>query len=332
MKRVSIKDIAEKVGVSTALVSYVMNGLEKEKRVGAGVVERIREAARELNYSPNQIARSLRKGSTRTIGLIVTDIANPFFGNMARVIEDEAGKLGYTVIFGSSDEDSDKMRRLLDTLIYRQVDGFIIVPAENSENQIRNLLERHIPVVLVDRYFEEVETSYVVLDNFEASYFAVNRLIRKGYQRIGMVAYHSSLVHMKERVRGYDAAMTENGLEKNIRIGRVSYNAVKADSEVILADFMKGEDRIEALFMATNSISLSCLYYINRNGIRVPDELTLIGFDGNEAFDFFYYPLSFVEQPVADIGRKAVQILAAQMEGSTETTRIIVNNELIVRD
>lgn len=332
MKRVSIKDIAEKVGVSTALVSYVMNGLEKEKRVGAGVVERIREAARELNYSPNQIARSLRKGSTRTIGLIVTDIANPFFGNMARVIEDEAGKLGYTVIFGSSDEDSDKMRRLLDTLIYRQVDGFIIVPAENSENQIRNLLERHIPVVLVDRYFEEVETSYVVLDNFEASYFAVNRLIRKGYRRIGMVAYHSSLVHMKERVRGYEAAMTENGLEKNIRIGRVSYNAVKADSEVILADFMKGEDRIEALFMATNSISLSCLYYINRNGIRVPDELTLIGFDGNEAFDFFYYPLSFVEQPVADIGRKAVQILAAQMEGSTETTRIIVNNELIVRD
>lgn len=332
MKRVSIKDIAEKVGVSTALVSYVMNGLEKEKRVGAGVVERIREAARELNYSPNQIARSLRKGSTRTIGLIVTDIANPFFGNMARVIEDEAGKLGYTVIFGSSDEDSDKMSRLLDTLIYRQVDGFIIVPAENSEKQVRNLVERHIPVVLVDRYFEEIETSYVVLDNYEASYHAVGRLIRKGYRRIGMVAYHSSLVHMKERVRGYESAMTESGLEKNIRIGRVSFNALKEDSETILSDFLKGEERVEALFMATNSISLSCLYYINRNGIRVPDELTLVGFDGNEAFDFFYYPLSFVEQPVAEIGRKAVQILAAQMEGSRETTRIIVRNELVVRD
>ena len=332
MKRVSIKDIAEKVGVSTALVSYVMNGLEKEKRVGAGVVERIREAARELNYTPNQIARSLRKGSTRTIGLIVTDIANPFFGNMARVIEDEAGKLGYTVIFGSSDEDKEKMSRLLDTLIYRQVDGFIIVPAENSELQIRNLLEKHIPVVLVDRYFEELETSYVVLDNYEASYHAVDRLIRKGYRRIGMVAYRSSLVHMRERVRGYEAAMKENGLDKNIRIGRVSYNAVKADSEVILSDFLKGDERVEALFMATNSISLSCLYYINRNGIRVPDELTLIGFDGNEAFDFFYYPLSFVEQPVADIGRKAVQILAAQMEGSKETFRITVRNELIVRD
>lgn len=332
MKRVSIKDIAEKVGVSTALVSYVMNGLEKEKRVGAGVVERIREAARELNYTPNQIARSLRKGSTRTIGLIVTDIANPFFANMARVIEDEAGRLGYTVIFGSSDEDKDKMSRLLDTLIYRQVDGFIIVPAENSEIQVRNLVEKHIPVVMVDRYFEEIETSYVVLDNYEASYRAVDHLIRKGYRRIGMAAYCSSLVHMKERVRGYEGAMTENGLAKNIRVGRVSYNAVKEDTETILTDFLKGEDRIEALFMATNSISLSCLYYIHRNGIRVPDELTLVGFDGNEAFDFLHYPLSFVEQPVAEIGRKAVQILAAQMDGSKETTRIIVNNKLIVRD
>lgn len=332
MKRVSIKDIAEKVGVSTALVSYVMNGLEKEKRVGAGVVERIREAARELNYTPNQIARSLRKGSTRTIGLIVTDIANPFFGNMARVIEDEAGRLGYTVIFGSSDEDKDKMSRLLDTLIYRQVDGFIIVPAENSEIQIRNLMEKHIPVVLVDRYFEQIETSYVVLDNYDASCRAVDRLIRKGYRRIGMVAYCSSLVHMKERVRGYETAMTGSGLTENIRVGRVSYNALKEDTETILTDFLKGEDRIEALFMATNSISLSCLSYIHRNGIRVPDELTLVGFDGNEAFDFLPYPLSFVEQPVVEIGRKAVQILAAQMDGSKENTRIIVHNELIVRD
>ena len=104
-KRTSLKDIAAKVGVSTALVSYVMNGQEKEKRVGSEIVEKIREAAIELNYKPNQIASSLRKGSTNTIGLIVADIANPFFGQLARIIEDEASKYNYIVIFGSSDEN-----------------------------------------------------------------------------------------------------------------------------------------------------------------------------------------------------------------------------------
>ena len=104
-RRVSMKDIADKVGVSIALVSYVLNGQEKEKRVGAEVVKKIREAAKELNYQPNQIARSLRTKTTKTIGLVVADIANPFFGQLARIIENEANNFGYTVIFGSSDED-----------------------------------------------------------------------------------------------------------------------------------------------------------------------------------------------------------------------------------
>ena len=198
-KRTSLKDIAERVGVSTALVSYVLNGQEKEKRVGAEVAQRIREVMKEMNYSPNQIARSLRKGSTKTIGLVVTDIANPFFGVMARFIEDEASKHGYVVIMVSSDEDFEKSAILVDALLNRQVDGFIIIPADGPSDYIRNLVYNDKPVVLVDRYFPDVSTNYVILDNHGACYDATECFIRKGYKSIGMVAYKSSMIHMKER-------------------------------------------------------------------------------------------------------------------------------------
>ncbi|MBK5261935.1 MAG: LacI family DNA-binding transcriptional regulator [Peptostreptococcaceae bacterium] len=230
-KRISLKDIAKKVGVSTALVSYVISGREKEKRVGKELVAKIREVARELNYKPNQIAQSLRTGTTKTIGLIVADIANPFFGSMARIIEDEASRYGYTVIIGSSDEDSSKSETLIDTLIKRQVDGFIIVPAEETVTQIKLLQESGVPLVLIDRYFEEVNCNYVGLDNFGATYDAISHLIENGYKRIGIIFYKSRLIHMQERVRGYVEAMKENQLENEIRIKEIHYNFVESEIE-----------------------------------------------------------------------------------------------------
>ncbi len=133
-KKVSQKDIARKVGVSTALVSYVLNNL-KEGRINKVVAQKIRETAKELNYRTNQIARSLKMNKTFTIGLIVADISNSFFSSLARIIEDEADKKNYTVIFGSSDENAQKSWKLINALVDRQVDGFIIAPAENTESQ-----------------------------------------------------------------------------------------------------------------------------------------------------------------------------------------------------
>src|SRR5690554_2178605 len=186
-KKVSMKDIANKVGVSTALVSYVLNGLEKEKRVGTEVVKKIHNAARELKYKPNQIARSLRKGSTNTIGLIVADISNSFFAQLARVIEDEAARSGYTVVFGSSDENSEKSATLIDTLLNRQVDGLIITPSEGSAEQIKTLIQGDIPVVLIDRYLPDLTTNRVVLDNYMATYDATECFVSKGYKKIVMI-------------------------------------------------------------------------------------------------------------------------------------------------
>ena len=330
-KRVSLKDIAEKVGVSIALVSYVMNGQEKEKRVGADVVERIREVARELNYKPNQIAQSLRTGSTKTIGLIVADISNPYFGNMARVIEDEALKHGYTVIFGSADENLKKSASLVDTLINRQVDGFIIAPAEGTESQIKAIQEKKTPLVLIDRYFPEVPTNYVVLNNFDASYDAISHLIEKGYRKIGMIAYQSTLIHMQERIRGYVEAMKKYEPESEICIEEVSYDNVNTDTSKAIDKLTTGEKKVDALFFATNALTISGLYCIQKLKLKVPDELAIIGFDGNAAFDFFSSPITFIEQPIEEMGREAVRVLVEQINGANETAQINLRHTLIKR-
>lgn len=330
-RRVSLKDIADKVGVSTALVSYVMNGLEKEKRVGANVVVRIKKAALELNYKPNQIAQSLRTGTTKTIGLIVADIANPFFGNMARVIEDEASRFGYTVIFGSSDEDRIKSASLTDILMNRQVDGFIIVPAEGTALQIKTLQERGIPVVLTDRYFGEITTNYVVLDNYRASYDAISHLIENGYKRIGMIVYQSTLIHMQERIRGYVDAMKASHLEDEIRIEEVRYDFVNSDIEQCMNSLTGGGKKVDALLFATNALTISGLYCIRKLNLKVPEELAIIGFDGNAAFDFFSSPVSYIEQPIEEMGREAVRVLVEQINRSGKIEEIKLRHTLIKR-
>ncbi|HLN73315.1 MAG TPA: substrate-binding domain-containing protein [Prolixibacteraceae bacterium] len=331
-KRVSLKDIATKVGVSTALVSYVMNGLEKEKRVGPDIVKKIREVARELNYKPNQIARSLRKGSTNSIGLIVADIANPFFSQMARIIEDEAARNHYTVIIGSSDENCSKSASLIETFLDRQVDGFILVPSEGCRDQIEGLVKREVPVVLVDRFIPELNTNYIVLHNFMATYEAVTHFLSKGYNRIAMVAYQSSLIHMQERVNGYRQAMIDNQLEENIQIKELSYNHVKEDMQKAMEEMLTGDQKPNALLFATSILSVTGLYAIRNCNLKVPDDIAVIGFDGNEVYDFFYSPLTYIEQPLEDMGKEAVRVLLNQIKGSTKKEQIMLKHQLIQRE
>ena len=210
-KKVCLKDIAQKVGVSIALVSYVLNN-QKLSRINKDVAQKIKDVAKELNYRTNQIARSLKTNKTFTIGLIVADISNPFFSGLARIIEDEAEKNNYTVIFGSSDEKAEKSLKLINVLVNRQVDGFIIAPAENTASQILYLQENEIPFVLVDRYYPDIKASHVAIDNYKASYTAVSHVINNDRKRIGMITYDTTMFHLQERKKGYIDALKEKGL------------------------------------------------------------------------------------------------------------------------
>jgi len=331
-KRVSLKDIANKVGVSIALASYVMNGQEKEKRVGAEVVKKIRQAAEDLNYQPNQIARSLRTGSTKTIGLIVADIANPFFGHLARIIEDEANNFGYTVVFGSSDEDDFKSEALMKTLLNRQVDGLIIVPAENTSIQMRNLIKKKFPVVFLDRYFPEINASYIVLDNYQATSEATHHLYEKGYRRIAMVAYKSSLIHMKERIRGYSETMRTLGIKENCCVREIRFEHSLKDMENVFNELLGQNKMTDAIICATNALSVHGLICAKKNNILIPDDIAFVGFDGGECFDLYRSPLTYVKQPLEEMGKEAFRVLLDLINGSSKTSHIILNPTMIIRE
>ena len=332
-KKIALKDVAQQVGVSAALVSYVLNGKEKEARVGADMAKRIKKAAAELNYQPNLIAKSLKMGKTKTIGLIVADISNPFFSTIARIIEDEAKKHGYVVIFGSSDESAEKQRDLIDVFSTRLVDAFIIAPAAGTENQIETIIKRGVPVVLVDRFFPGLKVDYVHINNFNASNKAVKQLIKNGRRKIGMLAYDTAQSHMQDRKHGYKSALKENHIRfKKEWLIEASYQNIEKDVAIKLKALLKPL-QIDALFFATNSLAVAGLKEINKLKIKVPEELAIISFDESDAFDFFYSPVSYVSQSLTDIGNEAVKLILNKLHNkSKKNSDIVVEAKLIVRE
>ena len=327
LKKISLKDIAEAAGVSTALASFVLNGKRKEYRVGEETAQRILKIANDMNYQPNLAAKSLRSGKTKTIGLVVSDISNPFFSQLARVLEDEAAKQNYTVLFGSSDENKDKMNSLVGNLINKGVDGLIIVPCEGSERIIASLVYDNVPIVLFDRYFSDINVSYVALNNFNASYVLTKHLLEVGYNAPCMVAYDVDLIHMKERVRGYKKAMGDVGKKNFINVVCLKQNAPRKSADRLLPKMV--DAGVDAFLFATNMISLACLYTIKDMGKGIVGKIGLAGFDGNPAFDFFNVPISYIRQPIDILAQKALEILIDSMANGNTVQSVLAEGELV---
>jgi LacI family transcriptional regulator len=188
-----------------------------------------------------------------------------------------------------------------------------------------------VPVVLVDRFLPGVNTNYIVLDNFKATYEAVNHFVDKGCQRIAFIAYQSSLIHMQERIRGYRQAMIDHHLEEAIQVKELLYNHAKDFMDNGVGELLAGGQKPDALLFATNALSISGLYAIKNHGVKVPEEMAVIGFDGNEAFDFFYSPLTYIEQPIDEMGKESVRILMDQIKGNSQTVQIELQHQLIQR-
>lgn len=330
-KKVSLKDIAGKVGVSVALVSYVLNN-KKEGRISKTVAQKIRDTAREMNYRTNQIAKSLKTSKTHTIGLIVSDIANPFSSSLARIIEDEADKNNYTVIFGSCDENPQKSWTLIETLLNRQVDGLIIASPVQTETQIQYLQQQEIPFILVDRYFPALQTNYVVLDNHHAAFTATKYLVDCGYKYIGLITYNTSLFHMQERTRGYTDALHQGKISvKKSYIRETDIANMETGIQKAVNQLLALRQPPDAILFTTNLIALHAVKYINAKRIRIPEQLALVCFDEVDAMDLFYAPLTYLRQPLQQMGRTATQTLLKNMNGDTTLTQIKMEAELVIR-
>ena len=326
-KRVLLKDIAREVGVSVTLVSFVLSGKEKEQRVGKAVAEKIRRVAEEMNYRPNLLAQSLRHGRTYTIGFVVADISNPFFARLARVIESRANERGYSVIFANSNENAAQFQKILSTLRNKSVDGFIIVPIEHSQEEIMRLQQESVNFVLLDRYFPQIDTSYVAIDNYTAACNATRLLLGKGCVSPLYITYKSDLIHMAERRRGFLDTVAAAGIKGEI--AEIRFSSIKEEIETVMKTRVLTGRQHDSIFFASNTLSqygLKCLFSEQK---KIFEQLPIVSFDYSDSFDFTSVP--YLLQPIEEMGVRAVDILVDMIEDKqTQSVKETLPVQLIV--
>lgn len=325
MKGISIKDIAKQAGVSPTTVSFVLNGKAKEKRISDQVSKKILKIATKLKYKPNQLARGLRTGKTKTIGLIVEDIANNFFANVAKVVEDEADKHGYKVLFGSTEDNSEKAHGLLEVLKYRQVDGYIITPTKNMEKEIELLKMVRKPVVLMDRYLPNVDSHYVVVDNFQGAFAATSHLVDQGYKKIAIITTTSDQVQMRQRMDGFVAALRKHNIPFNRNVvKRLPFEMDRAGCTQEISRYLKTAKGVDAVFFATNYLGIYGIEGIRSLGLRIGEDVGVVSFDDHDLFRLHSPSITCVAQPIEEIGRQIVNLLMKELNHPSATPQQIV--------
>jgi len=313
MSRVSIKDVANQVGVSVATVSLVLNGKDKNGRVSEALAEKIRNEANAMNYKPNSLARGLRSGRSETIGLIVADISNPFFAQMAFYIQEYAEKHEYSVIITNTNESTDKMEKMISVLRSRQVDGFIIVPTEHGEKLIEKLVKDKVPVVLIDRYFPEINVSHVTINNYQASMEATNFLFNLNCKQIAQLVYKNSLPHMQDRMEGYIDSMKKKNLYNPNLVKEVDYRTLGSDVQKAIFELVSGDTKIDAIFFATNTISTIGIKVLADLNIKIPNDIKVVCFDKIDALELSQFSIPYIQQPVSEMGERSVDLLLQQI-------------------
>ena len=311
-KKISMQSIADVVGVARSTVSFVLNGKEKEGHINEEIAEKVRETAKKMNYEFNQVARSLRTGRSYTIALIVANISDVFFGTLAYHIQEYAEKEGYLLVILNTGERKERLASIFKMLANRQVDGIIMVPVSNIESDYIEKLNPNIPMVYVDRYFESFNTSRIHINNYEVSKMATQLLIGKGCKRIALVSYHETLMHIRERKRGYLDALSANNYYAEDLVCEVDY----FNSKDKIADFLKEKFRespaIDGIFMATgglSSITIRCLMDMN---IKLQSDVQLIGFGNIDVTTSVSIP--YIKQPMLEMCKQSLDILLNQIE------------------
>lgn len=329
-KKVSIKDIAKMVGVSPSLVSMVLNGKAEQYRIGEEVARRVEETAKEMHYVPNVYAKTLRSGKTQLIGLIVTDISNPFYSAIARIIEDRASELNYTVLISSTDEDLDNTERLVDVLQNKGVEGLILVPCDGSMKLVQRLYESHFPTVLLDRYFPDIDLSSSGLDNYRATELATEHLLGQGYKNIALIAYNTEMHHILDRISGYEDTMKNAGLNAYIHVCKVDILNPRPGIREALEELVH-KQHVDAVMFLTNMLATNGLYCLNEMNVEIPEEIAVVGFNGNDAFNLFYSPITYVRQPIEQIAKGSIDILIKRIKKSNYKSKLFLEPELVIQ-
>lgn len=307
---VSIKDIAKEVNTSISSVSLVLNGKAKGKRISDALAVRIVKAAERLGYHPNQVAVSLRTGQTKTVALIVEDIANNFFSSLAKTIEDEAKFYGYNVVLCSTENDIEKGKEVIRMLSKQQMDGYLITPMPGIEKEITGLVANGRPVVLMDGYLKETDIPYVVVNNFKGMQYGIELLIKKGYKNIGYVTVDQEKLQIKEREAAWRQTLKKNGLMCSSKyLLKVAFDSKEITAEKKIEDFLEQNRKLDAVVFATNYLGIFGLKSIRNLKLKVPESIAVLCFDDHDIFDLHTPSITAIQQPIMQMAKVAVTIL-----------------------
>ncbi|WP_165423847.1 LacI family DNA-binding transcriptional regulator [Ktedonosporobacter rubrisoli] len=326
---VTIKDVASHASVSVATVSAVMNG---NKYVSPELAQRVRESIATLGYKRNSFARGLKTQISYSIGLIVPDITNPFFTNIARGVEDVANAHNYSLILGNTDEDPEKEKKYLHLLESKQADGLIIAVTARSREYLQELPLRDLALVSVDRSLFDLGIDTVMVENREGTRSAIEHFIALGHRRIGLVTGLRGIAPTEERLAGYTEALEKHGIPIDPALIAMTYARIDGGEQGAM-QLLTLQDRPTALFLMDGTMTIGALQAVARLGLRCPEDLAIACFD-----DFTWAPvmrphLTVVDQPTYEIGQQAAHLLFERLLNRKKNPREIrLQTHLIVRE
>ncbi|MDF2520036.1 MAG: transcriptional regulator [Clostridia bacterium] len=327
---VTIKDIARLSGVSIATVSKIING--KDSDIGKPTIERVKRIIEEQNYTPNIVARSMVTKKTKTIGLVIPDVRNPFFTDLVRGAEDVANERGYSLLFCNTDDDLKKEIKYINNLIEKQVDGIALAGAAVRDQSLEENIDIKVPIVSLDRnvYFKGVEGK-IEVDNFTGAYDAVTHLIKSGHKRIMFLSGQLNIKLSKDRLEGYKRALADNNIEyyeNLVVVGKYTsefgYESMKNTTP---------DKAVTAIFCGNDLIAIGAMNALKEKNIRIPEDISIVGFDDIYISSLVTPALTTVRQPSYEIGYQAVEMLIDIMESKKEASqKREIKAELKVRE
>ncbi len=311
----TLEEVARLAGVGTTTVSRVINGGE---RVSPRTLEKVRRVVDMLGYRPNQAARVLKGARTRTIGLIIPSIADPFFSAVAEAAQAIARANDSLLIVTTSGNDPLAVIDNLNVLVSHRVDGLLIAPASTRSQALSALLARiTIPLVAIDRPIHDASVSSILTDNYEGSRTAVQHLIGHGRRHIACLTGETTLFTIQQRVRGYRAAVAAAGLPETLNTSIRDYRS----AEYAIDSLLSGPNPPDAFFTLKNSITIYAFEVLQKLGVAIPAQVALLGFDDFELASTLRPTITVIQQPVEEIGRAAAELLFEQLSSGRKPAR-----------
>jgi DNA-binding LacI/PurR family transcriptional regulator len=329
-RRTTIKDVAAHARVSVATVSAVLN---EQKYVSPELTQRVRESIEALGYERNGLAQGFKMQTSSTIGLIISDIANPFFTSVVRGVEDVTNTHHYSLILGNTDEDLKKEMRYFRLLESKRVDGLIVAVTAGSHEYLHSWPTDHLPLVSIDRSLFELGIDAVLLDNVLGAREAVEHLIALGHRRIGIVTGIPGITTTEERLLGYKQALTAHAIPLDPSLIVVADSRVEGGERSALQLLTRSATHPTALFVMNGLMTIGAMQAIAQVGLRCPQDIALVGFDDFEWASIVHPGLTMVRQPTYEIGQRAAQLLFERLaKRDAVPQEVRLRPQLIIRE